>query len=113
MSPEQLRGERLDARSDIYSLAFSAYEMLTGQLPFDGPSQHEIMMARLKGHSIPIRVKRPDLDLPPAVDTVLTQALAHDADRRYPTVLAFGDAFARAATTKRRGLLSRLLRRSA
>jgi eukaryotic-like serine/threonine-protein kinase len=115
MSPEQLRGERLDARSDIYSLAFTAYEMLTGQLPFDGETQHEIMMARLKGHSTPLRVKRPDLDIPPGVDTVITQALAHDADRRYPTVLAFGEAFSRAttATNKRRGLLSRLLRRSA
>jgi len=119
MSPEQLRGERLDARSDIYSLAFTTYEMLTGQLPFEGGTQHEIMVARLKGASIPIRVKRPDLDVPPAIDAVIARALAHDPGRRYPTALAFGDAFVRAATgadpekDRRGGFLSRLLRRSA
>jgi serine/threonine protein kinase len=117
MSPEQLRGERLDARSDVYSLAFTAYEMLTGQLPFEGRTAHEIMVARLKGDAIPIRVKRPDLDIPAAVDAVIKRALAHHANDRYPTALAFGEAFSRAAATsdaerRRDGtLLSRLWRR--
>ena len=97
MSPEQLCGQPLDPRSDIYSLAFMAYEMLTGQLPFEGSSQHEVMIARLKGNSIPIRTKRPDLDIPAPIEKVLQKALAHDADRRYPTAIAFSDAFSRAA----------------
>lgn len=100
MSPEQLRGQEIDSRSDIYSLAFMVYEMLAGQLPFDGKTQHEIMIGRLKGASIPIRSRRPDLDIPVPVERVLARALAHDRDRRYKTVGAFGHAFARAAAGK-------------
>jgi serine/threonine-protein kinase len=97
MSPEQLRGLELDHRSDIYSLAFMVYEMLTGQLPFNARTQQEIMIARLKGESIPIRTKRPDLNLPEAVEHVLAKALASDSDRRYKSALEFGEAFSRAA----------------
>ncbi len=97
MSPEQLRGAPLDARSDIYSLACTTYEMLTGQLPFEGQNQHAVMVARLKGLTTPLRVKRPDLDLPKKVDKVLQQALSLDPDARYPTTLAFSEAFSRAA----------------
>jgi serine/threonine-protein kinase len=118
MSPEQLRGLPLDARSDIYSLAFIVYEVLTGQLPFEGRIQHEVMIARLKGESIPIRTRRPDLDIPPAVEQVLAKALARDADQRYATAREFGDAFLRAARgeepvgeTGGRGILSRILHR--
>jgi eukaryotic-like serine/threonine-protein kinase len=97
MSPEQLRGEDIDRRSDIYSLAFMVYEMLTGQLPFEGRTPPEIMIARLKGASIPIRAKRPDLDIPAPVERVLNRALAPDAGRRYGTAREFGEAFSRAA----------------
>jgi eukaryotic-like serine/threonine-protein kinase len=97
MSPEQLRGEEIDRRSDIYSLAFMVYEMLTGQLPFEGRTPPEIMIARLKGASIPIRAKRPDLDIPAPVERVLNRALAPDAERRYSTAREFGEAFSRAA----------------
>ena len=118
MSPEQLRGQPLDPRSDIYSLAFMAYEMLTGQLPFEGRSQHEVMVARLKGDSIPIRTKCPDLGIPVPIEKVLKKALAHDADQRYSTTVAFSDAFSRAATRADSGrhlggILNRLLGRSA
>lgn len=118
MSPEQLCGEPLDPRSDIYSLGFMVYEMLTGRLPFEGATQRDVMIARLKGESIPIRTKRPDLDIPEAVEQVLSKALAFDPARRYSTALEFGDAFSRAAAVADpsgpkhgRGLLNRLLRR--
>jgi eukaryotic-like serine/threonine-protein kinase len=100
MSPEQLRGQEIDTRSDIYSLAFMVYEMLAGQLPFEGRTQHDIMIARLRGASIPIRTRRPDLDIPAPVERVLARALAHDADQRYETAEAFGAALSRAATGK-------------
>jgi serine/threonine-protein kinase len=97
MSPEQLRDQELDPRSDVYSLAFMTYEMLTGKLPFDGDTPYEIMIARLKGDSIPICSRRPDLNIPIAVERVLSRALALDPDARYPNVHAFGVAFTRAA----------------
>ena len=73
------------------------YEMLTGKLPFDGRTQQEIMIARLKGDPIPIRTKRPDLNIPAGVEKVLAKALARDAEGRYASTLEFSDAFARAA----------------
>jgi serine/threonine protein kinase len=93
------------------------YEMLTGQLPFDGPTQRDLMIARFKGTSIPIRTRRPDLDIPVAVEKVLTKALAYDPNHRYATALEFGRAFTRAANPRSgwmnpSGLLARLLRRT-
>ena len=58
MSPEQLRGKPLDARTDIYSLALMTYEMLTGQLPFQGRTQQEMMIARLRSDPTPLRKVR-------------------------------------------------------
>ena len=55
MSPEQLRGKPLDARTDIYSLALMAYEMLSGKLPFSGRTQQEMMIARLRSDPTPLR----------------------------------------------------------
>jgi serine/threonine-protein kinase len=116
MSPEQLRGKQLDPRTDVYSLAIMVYEMLTGKLPFDGRTQQEIMIARLKGDPIPIRTKRPDLNIPVGVEKVLTKALARDAEARYAGTLEFGDAFTRAAAGEDvqeggGGIMSRFLKR--
>src|SRR5262245_4816638 len=56
MSPEQLCGEKLDFRSDIYSLAIIVYQMLTGRLPFDGENAQAVMMKRVTSDPIPLRV---------------------------------------------------------
>ena len=118
MSPEHMRGKAVDARSDIYSLAFMTYELLTGQLPFDGKTLHQLMIARLKGEPIPIRTRRPDLDFPESVERVFARALAIDPGKRYRTMLEFAQAFARATGTEpadapanKRGLLGRLFGR--
>ncbi len=97
MSPEQMCAMPVDARSDVYSLAFMTYELLTGQLPFEYKSQHELMIARLRGFAIPIRQRRPDLDIPEAVEQVLARALRKEPAERYQTMPEFADAFARAA----------------
>jgi serine/threonine-protein kinase len=95
MSPEQMSGKPLDRRSDIYALAFLAYEMLTGELPFRGETMRDLAVARLKGQLVPLRERQPDL--PPAVETVLAKALAVDVTARYATAPEFAEAFARAA----------------
>ena len=97
MSPEQLRGKTLDPRTDIYSLSLMVYEMLTGKLPFQGRTQQEMMIARLRSDPIPLRRMRADLNLPEAVERVLTKAMQRSPEDRYQTTLEFADAFAAAA----------------
>lgn len=113
MSPEQLRGKTLDPRTDIYSLALLTYEMLTGKLPFQGRTQQEMMIARLRSDPVPIRRMRPDFDIPEAVEKVLTKAMARSPDDRYQTAIEFADALATAAggVPAESGLLGKLFGR--
>ena len=113
MSPEQLRGKPLDPRTDIYSLALMTYEMLTGKLPFQGRTQQEMMIARLRSDPVPIRRMRPDFDIPEAVERVLNKAMARNPDDRYQTVVEFADALATAAggVPAESGLLGKLFGR--
>ncbi len=97
MSPEQLRGRPLDARTDIYSLSLLTYEMLTGRLPFQGRTQQESLIARLHSDPVPLRKMRPDLNFPEAVERVLNKAMARNPDDRPQTTLEFGGALAAAA----------------
>lgn len=88
MSPEQIRGKPLDARSDIYALGILAFEMFTGKLPFKGRNAQEMMIARLRGQPTPLRQVRSDL--PEKLDKALTKAMDANPDNRYPTALDFG-----------------------
>jgi serine/threonine-protein kinase len=113
MSPEQLRGKPLDPRTDIYSLSLMTYEMLTGKLPFQGRTQQEMMIARLRSDPVPIRKMRPDLDIPEPVEKVLAKAMSRNPDDRYQTVVEFADALAVAAggVPAESGLLGKLFGR--
>ena len=115
MSPEQLRGKPLDPRTDVYSLALMTYEMLTGKLPFTGRTQQEMMIARLRNEPVPLRMARPDLDLPEAVEKVLNKAMQRSPDDRYASAPEFATAFASAigsgSKTGERGGLGRLFGR--
>jgi len=93
MSPEQIRGKPLDARSDIYALGIVAFEMFTGKLPFQGRNAQEMMIARLRSQPIPIRSLR--ADIPEPVEKALTKALQTNPDDRFSTALEFGDALTR------------------
>jgi serine/threonine protein kinase len=90
MSPEQIRGKPLDARSDIYALGIVAFEMFTGKLPFQGRNAQEMMIARLRGQPTPIRQLR--VDTPPAVEKALTKALQTNPDDRFTTAVEFAEA---------------------
>ena len=61
MSPEQIRGKPLDARSDVYALGILAFEMFSGKLPFQGRNAQEMMIARLRGQPVTLRQLRPEL----------------------------------------------------
>jgi serine/threonine-protein kinase len=90
MSPEQIRGKLLDARSDVYALAILAFEMFTGQLPFQGRNAQEMMIARLRGKPKPLREIK--ADLPPRLEAVLGKAMSLDPGDRFPGMTAFAEA---------------------
>jgi serine/threonine-protein kinase len=90
MSPEQIRGKPLDARSDIYAIGIVAFEMFTGKLPFQGRNAQEMMIARLRGRPTPIRQLR--ADTPPAVEQALAKALQTSPDDRFSSALEFAEA---------------------
>ena len=81
MSPEQARGQKLDARSDIFSFGIVFYEMLAGQGPFRGQSAAEVLSAILRDKPPPLRTARPDL--PGGIERIVDKALEKDPDYRY------------------------------
>jgi serine/threonine-protein kinase len=90
MSPEQIRGKVLDARSDIYALGIVAFEMFTGKLPFQGRNAQEMMIARLRGSPTPLRTVRPDM--PAGLEKAIARALETNPENRFGTTLEFSDA---------------------
>jgi len=89
MSPEQLSGDKLDGRSDLYSLALVFYRMLTGRLPFEATSVQETMIKRLTDEPTKLAAARPDLAFPPKLQSVLDRALARTPGERYQSVAEF------------------------
>jgi len=94
MSPEQLRGERISAASDIYALGMIAYEMVTGRRPFNPDTIAHLSDMQREG----IRAKPTDLRprLSAEAERIILKALAFDAKARYQNAAEFGDALARA-----------------
>ncbi len=96
MSPEQLSGDKLDGRSDLYSLALVLYRMLTGKLPFEATSVQETMIKRLTDEPTKLALARPDLAFPPKLQGVLDRALARTPNERYQSVSEFAADVAKA-----------------
>ena len=93
LSPEQVRGDSLDARADLYSLGLVMYECLAGKVPFVGKNDTDTALARLHRDATNIAQHRPDID--PEVAQLITRLIARERKDRY------GDA-AQAATALRR-----------
>jgi serine/threonine-protein kinase len=89
MSPEQIAGEALDSRTDLYSLALVLFNMLTGALPHPALTSKQSLVQRLTSRPLTLAEVKPSVPWPPRVQKALDRALAPEPDDRYSNVLDF------------------------
>jgi len=99
LSPEQARGEHVDARSDVYSTGCLLYELLTGRPPFVGDSPVAVAYQHVREDPVP--PSQLDPDLPPDLDAVVLKAMAKNPGNRYATAGAMAEDLDRVAAGRR------------
>ena len=104
MSPEQVLGNPLDGRSDLYALGVLAFELFTGRLPFEGKSPQEVVLARLKRE--PLRLRAVRAELPEQLESVIGRALARDPADRFQSMKELSAALE--AVMPKAGVLGKL-----
>lgn len=90
MSPEQVRGLPIDARSDLFSAGIVLYQLLTGQRPFDGAGDFEIIQKIVNEPALAPSAINPQL--PPAIDRLMERVLEKSREARFPTAREFNQA---------------------
>jgi serine/threonine-protein kinase len=96
MSPEQGRGDTLDARSDLYAVGVVLYQLLTGKLPFEADSPTQVVLMHLSKPPPDPAVVAPERHIPAPLIEVCLRALSKEANARYATADAFSQALSEA-----------------
>ena len=91
MSPEQVLGEQLDARSDVYALALVAYQLLTGALPFSASTPERSLTARLISDPLPLRESAPDIEWPDTLQAAFDRGMSREPETRTASALEFAE----------------------
>jgi len=91
MAPEQIRGEKVDGRTDVYALGAMLYEMITGRLPFEANSLMAILSKHLTELPISPASKRPDLNIAPELDRLIMELLQKDPNARPSSMEELGE----------------------
>ena len=91
MAPEQIRGEKVDARTDVYAMGAMVYELITGRLPFEAPTLMAILSKHLTEMPVPPSDRRADLAIPPELSALVTNALAKSPNDRPASMETFAD----------------------
>lgn len=107
MAPEQVQGQKIDARADLFSAGVVAYQLLTGVRPFDGDNDFSIIQQVIGHTPPPPSTLAPQL--PPAVDAVLARALAKNRDERFQSAADFSQALREAFAGVDAGALATVL----
>lgn len=97
MAPEQARGDELDPRCDVYAAGVILYEMLTGAVPFTGPTPLNVLTAVMTSTPKTPSERAPEREIPPALEAVVLAAMARDPLERYETAANLSAALVHAA----------------
>ena len=106
MAPEQIRGEHVDARTDIYALGIMMYEMVTGKVPFDRPNSVNILMAHVNERIPPLREMNPAVNCGEAFEHAIYKCVEKNPDDRFKSMDELLAALKRAAGGVLTGTLS-------
>ena len=93
MSPEQIAGDRLDPRSDIYTLGLIAFRMLTGESAFSGVTSQEVLLSKMTKQPRSLHAARGDIEWPEELQAAMDKVLATDQGARYDDALLFAADF--------------------